>query len=1050
MTLAELSIKRPIFITCVVLAMLVVGGYCYKSLSVDKFPDTSFPTVTITTTYSGAGPSEIETLVTKPLEDELSTISGLKRINSTSLEGMSRITTEFKMSVDTRFIEQKVRDKVSKVKPNLPDGAEEPTIIKMDSADMPIMQLILTGDMGDGQLYDVAEQLVEPELERVDNVGSVNISGGRKREIHVTLDRKILRERELSVAGIAEKLSASGENIPGGTVNQGDQETTFRSLGEFKTIGDIGKTMVSLYNNEISTRISDIGKVTDTLQDETTRVYINGKKALLIAVYRQSGTNTVKVADGIRAQLERLKSKMALMNGKPQVQILEDSSDDIRDNIKDVQETIVIGILLTVIVVFFFLANGRSTIITGLALPNSLIGSFILMSVAGFSLNVISLMALSLAVGLLIDDAIVVRENIFRKIEHGMDAKEASIKGTREVQLAVIATTLVVISVFAPVGLMSGMMGTFMRQFGLTVCFAMMISLFDSLTIAPMLSTYLSISADKPGQGSRKKTLWGSTVGPVLKLFDGFYSWLERNYERLVRVVVRRPLLTLCFSVMIFLAASSALMKVPLNFMPASDNAQFSVSLEMAPGTNLDAMGKIARQADDIIRKNREVLLTELKVGGSNDEAYKAGIYVKLTPEKERFINTTDMKAKVREQLKGLTTANPQVNNYDPSGGAHSKPFTLHLVSTSQNDLNEYAPKLLARLKQDKRLRDVDTSYRPGKPEVQIRTDPEKAKVYGINTNTLGNEIRAQVEGVKAAKFRENGYEYDVRVRLLPEQRDLSKNYGAIYIPNVNQRLIKLTDVAAISQETGAATIDRQDRGRYIEISAATLPGVGLGDVIKDVNKIIEKELPPPVGVSAIYSGESENYQDMLNSMITAVGLGILFIYLVLASLYESFITPFTIMLALPLAICGAFVALMLTGETMSIFTFLGIIMLLGVACKNSILLVDYIGRLMQEGKSRAEATVEACKIRLRPILMTSFALIAGMTPVAIGLSATANQRTSMGVAIIGGLISSTLLTLIVVPAAYAYIDRFRVWIGAIMTRWVGYGKRIETDKGEI
>jgi HAE1 family hydrophobic/amphiphilic exporter-1 len=1047
MTLAELSIKRPIFITCIVLAMLVIGVYCYKSLSVDKFPDSSFPTVTISTLYSGAGPSEIETLVTKPLEDELSTLAGLKRLTSTSLEGMSQITAEFKMSVDTRFIEQKVRDKVSKVKPQLPSEVEDPTITKMDPADMPIMKLVLTGDLDDGRLYDVAEQVVTPALERVDNVGSVEISGGRKREIQVTLDRRILHARELSVNMIAERLSASGENIPGGTVNQGDQETTFRSLGEFQTVAEISKTMISLYNNEVSTRISDIGRVSDTLQDETSRVFVNGKKALLIEVYRQSGTNTVKVADGIKGQIANLKTILANQAGRPQIRVLEDASEEVRDNIKDVQETIVIGIVLTIIVVFFFLANGRSTIITGLALPNSLIGSFILMSVAGFSLNVISLMALSLAVGLLIDDAIVVRENIFRKIELGMDAREASIKGTKEVQLAVIATTLVVISTFAPVGMMSGMMGMFMRQFGLTVCFAMLISLFDSLTIAPMLSTYLAIRRSPTQGGKGKKTLWSRTVGWVLALFERLYRWLETGYVGLVSRVVRRPILTLVVSVAIFFAALSALLRVPFNLMPTSDNAQFTVSLEMTPGTNLDAMNRIAKQADDTIRRNPEVQLTELKVGGSHGEAYQASIYVKLLLEKGRKTTTEAMKAKVREQLKGLAAANPQVNNYDPTGGAHTKAFTLHLVSTSQKDLNDYAPKLVARLKQDQRLRDVDSSYRPGKPEIQIRTDLERAKIYGINTKTLGNEIRAQVEGTKAAKFRENGYEYDVRVRLLPEQRDLSKNYDSIYIPNVNQRLVKLTDVANIHKEIGSATIDRQDRGRYIEISAATLPGAGLGDVIRDVNAILKQEIPLPKGISAVYAGESENFQDMLGSMLMAVGMGILFIYLVLASLYESFIMPFTIMLALPLAICGAFVALLITGQSMSIFTFLGLIMLMGVACKNSILLVDYIKRLLQEGENLAEAIVTACKIRLRPILMTSLALIAGMTPVAIGLSATASQRTSMGVAIIGGLVSSTLLTLVVVPAAFIYTHRFEVWLLKLAGKIIGYRATKEKNR---
>ncbi|MFA6321776.1 MAG: efflux RND transporter permease subunit, partial [Candidatus Omnitrophota bacterium] len=455
--------------------MLVVGWQCFNTLSVDKFPDTSFPTVSVTTTYSGSSPSEIETLVTKPLEDEISTIAGLKRITSKSLEGISQVTAEFQMTVDSRFIEQKVRDKVSKVKPNLPDDADEPTIQKMDPSDQAILQLVLTGDMDDGKLYDVADQIVKPGVERVENVGNVKILGGRKREIHVALDRKLLKERELSVAAVSRKLADSGQNVPGGEVDQGNEQTTFRSLGEFDAVSDIDKTIISFYGNEASTRVSDIGKVYDTLKDETSRVFINGKKSLVIEIYRQSGTNTVAVAEGVLKQLERLKTSFGAIEGNPQIYVLQNASDEIRDNIYDVEQTILIGIILTIIVVYLFLANGRSTIITGLALPNSLIGSFILMKLAGFSLNVISLLSLSLAVGLLIDDAIVVRENIFRKLEGGINARTAAISGTKEVQLAVIATTMVVISVFAPVGMMSGVLGTFLRQFGFTICFAMLI-----------------------------------------------------------------------------------------------------------------------------------------------------------------------------------------------------------------------------------------------------------------------------------------------------------------------------------------------------------------------------------------------------------------------------------------------------------------------------------------------------------------------------------------------------------------------------------------------
>ena len=971
-------------------------------------------------------------MITKPIEDEINTISGVKQVTSKSLEGVSMVNAEFQMDVDSRFIEQKVRDKINKIKARLPKDINDPDIVKMDPSYQPIMQLVVSGELNDGQLYDIAEQTIKPMLEQINNVGSVKIKGGRKREIQVVLDRNLLKNRDLSVMQVANKLSETGENIPGGTVSKGDRETNFRSLGEFKNPVEINQAIITQYGNELSTRVSDIGKVIDTLEDETSRVFINGKKALIIEIYRQSGTNTVAVADKIKSKIDLLQKTLSTIPGNPKISILQDSSIEVKADVKDVEETILLGILLTIVVVYFFLGNGRSTLITGLALPTSLIGSFIFMKVANFSLNMVSLMALSLAIGLLIDDAIVVRENIFRKIEGGMKAKLASIVGTKEVQLAVIATSLVVLSVFAPVGMMSGIIGKVLNQFGLTICFAMVISLLDSLTVAPMLSTYLAV---KPTDRN-KPSIWNQTIGRLLIGFESFQDWLTLKYESVLRVTTRHHLSTIGISILIFIICCSFIVKVPFNFMPESDNGECLVSLELKSGTNLNAMNDVAKKADHIIHQNSLVDLTQMMVGGSNNEANKASIYIKL--KTKRSITTTDFKAQLREQLKVLNHANPIVSNYG-TGGPQGQPLAINLSSNNQTDLILYSQKLADIFKKDSRIRDIDTSYRLGKPEVQIKINENKAKIYGVNTKTLGNEIRAQIAGNTPVKYRENGQEYNVRVRLLESQRDLSTNYDNIYIPNVNGRLIKLTDVADIYHQNSPAAIERQDRIRYVQVSASLIPGVGFGDVMTDLTKKMDQELILPKEVHLTYSGQSEQLKDMMQSIVFAVGMGILFIYLILASLYESFVIPFTIMLALPLAICGAFVALFITHQSINLLTMLGIIMLLGVACKNSILLVDYILKLMEEGKNRTEATIEACKIRLRPILMTSFALIAGMIPVAIGISALSAQRSSMGIAIIGGVISSTLLTLVVIPSAFYYIDRFRCWSADKLARMVGY-----------
>lgn len=1036
MSLSELSIKRPIFISCIVIVMLAVGWVSLKSRPVDLFPDVTFPIIVVNTIYPGAGPKEIETLVTKPIEDEVSTISGMKRLTSKNFEGVSQVVAEFRLETDIKYAEQQVRDKVSVAKAKLPRDAKEPIIRRIDPADQPILTLSLKASVGEAALYDLADNLVKARLEQVSDVGLVEIVGGRKREIHVALDREKLQQRELSVGAVAMAIGASGENVPSGKLNEGDKETIFRSVGEFKSTKDIETTLVNLFGNEVATRVSDIGKVYDTLEDEQSRAFVNGERALFINVFRQSGSNTVAVTDAAMKMTQKLNAELARRPDKANLTVVRDGAEKIRDNIQDVKETILIGIALTIVVVYFFLANGRSTIITGLALPNSLLGAFILMAMAGFTVNIVTLLALSLAVGLLIDDAIVVRENIFRHIERGSDPERAAREGTREVTLAVIATTLVVIAVFAPVAFMKGIIGQFLKQFGLTICFAMAISLFDALTIAPMLSAYF---AGNLHAGS-KRSLWGMTVGSLVRAFEVFQNWLEERYEGALRFTLRHPVIVVVLSLAVFLGSFPLLSRIPKTFIPAQDTGEFSVDMDLPPGTNLDAMYKVASRADEIIRSNREVRVSAMTVGGRNGEANVASFYVSLVPSRQRAASTTVVKERLREQLKPVAAANPKVKDYDPVG-AGGRQFMLNIIGNDQQQLEAYATKVFEELKKDKRITDIDTSFRPGKPEFQVMVKPKMAEVYGINTRSLGEELRAQVEGVTPAKFRELGNEYDVRVRLTPDQRNLRDNFTSIMVPNINRKLVRLSDIAEPKVTEGPSTIDRQDRGRYIQIAGDIAAGAGLGDVMADVNRKLQTDLPVPPGMRTTYIGNAENFEEFASSMALAVGFAVLFVYLVLASLYESFITPFTIMLALPLALCGAFYALYFSHESVNLFAMLGIIMLLGVASKNSILLVDYANHLIAEGMSRADALIKAGKTRLRPILMTSMALIAGTLPTALGLNEASKQRTSMGIAIIGGLVSSTLLTLVVVPAAFSWIDRFRLWLGRQFQKISGKGK---------
>jgi len=1029
MNLADLSIKRPIFMACLVLLSLVAGLMSISRLPVDLFPDVTFPIVVVNVPYPGAGPQEVETLVSKPIEDELSTLSGIKRLSSTNQEGVSTVIAEFTLETDIKYAEQQVRDHLGSVRIKLPTDIKEPVIRRIDPADQPVITMAVNADMSTGDLYDLANEKLKPMIEQVPQVGQVQIYGGRKREIQVQLDRNQLKRHELSATSIVRSLQGAGEDVPSGKKSEGLTETTYRTVGQFKSTEDIKNLVVSFFGSDVPTRISDLGQVRDTLEDETTRAYINGKSALFLNAYRQSGSNTIQVVNGIKARIAKMNADLESKPGHPKISLIRDGSLAISDNVDDVYESILLGSLFAVLVVFLFLGNFRSTIITGLALPNSLIGAFILMAVAGFSINIMSLLALSLSVGLLIDDAIVVRENIFRHIEMGKRPIEAARTGTAEVRLAVIATTLTVIAVFGPLGFLKGVVGQFFKQFGLTVCFAMLISLFDALTIAPMLSAYFAGSSHE-----NHKSIYGRTIGAGLRAFSRFQDRMEDVYAKILAGVLKHPFLSLLGSLVVFLLCMSTAKYVPKTFLPPQDNGEFSVSIDMPPGTNLGAMADAAQKVDQILASNSEVEVRALTVGDANGDPNSASFYVKLVNRRKRTVNTSQLKERVRDQLKPFAAMNPAVKDYDPIA-AGQRPFTLNIAGSDQAALEKIGIQVRDRLRQIKGLTDVDVNFRSGKPEFQVIPDKNRVQRLGTTPALIGSELRTQVEGTVAAKFRQSGIEYDVRVRLQDDERNLQKNFNSTFVPNLNNALIRLSDVSTPFSTEGPSKITRMDRNRFVQIGADIAPGAGLGDLMNETTRIMNEEIKPPPGVSFYFIGQGESFKELGDSMIFAMGAGVLFIFLVLASLYESFITPFTIMLALPLAVCGSIVALAVTQKSLDIFSMIGIIMLLGVATKNSILLVDYAQQLTQQGEDRIKAIILAGRTRLRPIFMTSMALVAGTIPIAIGLNEASKQRTSMGVAIIGGLVSSTLLTLIVVPAAYSYIDRFRSWSGGILKR---------------
>jgi HAE1 family hydrophobic/amphiphilic exporter-1 len=1030
MRLATLSINRPIFITCLVILLLTVGYISLQKLPVDLFPDITFPVVLVNTTYPGASPEEVETLVSKVIEDEMNTISGIKTISSENTEGRSQVVAEFTSETDIKYAEQQVRDKLNAIKRKLPADIEDSSIKRIDPADKPILILSLKSPLPRAKVYELADKMINPKLEQINQVAMLEILGGSGREIHVDLDRNKLKAYELSVTSVANRIAMAGQNIPIGKIDLGKKEKVFRSLGEYQSIHDIGSVVMNFMGNDIPVTLNQIGTIRDSVRDEVSKSYVNGQMGLIMMIFRQTGTNTIKVVEKVEKKIAEINKELKNKRIPIEINVVRDGSKMIHDNVNDVMESILVGILLTVIVVYLFLGSLRSTFITGLALPTSLIGSFLLMHLASFSINTMSLLALSLAVGLLVDDAIVVRENIYRHNEKGKPPKVAAIEGTKEVTLAVIATSLTVVAVFGPIGFLHGIVGSFFKEFGLTVCFTMLISLLDALTIAPMLSAYLGL-----GNRSRHPN----------KLVQGFFQLqlsLEKCYAKILKLVLRFPISVMLSALFIFILSIFAVKYVPKTFVPAQDTGEFVISLELPPGTSLQAMDDVTKLIDKQIRSHHEVK-TSVAIVGSRGQSNRTQFFINMIPSKERSINTTEFKRKIRKELTKFKNVKIVVKDVDLVGGGE-RPFNINITGDNLEELKIYAFKAYEKIKQNQGIIDPEISYKTGKPEVQIIPDLRKLQQLGVSSVTMGQELRSQVEGIVPAVYRENGQKYDIKVRLDKDQRDLEKNFNQTLIPNINNSLIKLADIATPHQGFSPSTITRKDRVRYIQISGDIAPnGPGMAGAMRDVKQLFETSLKLPPGISYSFQGQAESFTELAQNMTIALLLGVLFIYLVLASLYESFITPFTIMLVLPLAACGAFFSLLITRHSLDIFSMIGCILLFGIATKNSILLVDYASQLVKQGIQREEAIIQAGLTRLRPIIMTTIALIMGMLPIAIGLNEASKQRTSMGVAVIGGLISSTLLTLVVVPAAYSYIERFRFWVRRLLAK---RSKVISTD----
>jgi hydrophobe/amphiphile efflux-1 (HAE1) family protein len=1030
MKLADVSVERPVFATMMILALIVLGLFSYMKLNIDQFPDVDIPYVTVVTVLRGAGPEQMETDVTKKIEDAVNPVAGIDHIQSTSQEGLSVVIIQFKLEIDGKTAAQEVREKIAAARANLPDEIEDPVITRFDPASQPILQLTVSGNRSAKEITTYTKDVIKKRLENVPGVGSVDLVGGDEREIQVEVDAGRLQAYNLSIQDVVQSIAAANLEVPAGNLIQGPRQLLLRTMGKYTDVDDFKKVIVANPGGKI-VHLSEVATVSDGVKERTSMARVNGRQAVGLNVKKQSGSNTVRVADVINAQIERLKKEMP---SDLVITVARDNSTFIRDSVRDVIFDILYGGLLAVIVVYLFLANIRPTIISAIALPTSIIASFIIMYALNFTLNVMSLMALSLAVGLLIDDAIVVIENIYRHMHEGATPTEAAKSATSEIGLAVMATTFTVVAVFVPVAFMPGIVGRFFFQFGITVAVSVLVSLFVAFTLTPMLASRWLHKEDE------ELTNEGSPLRRGLYYFNHFFTVLSSRYQRAIRWSLAHRKSTIGFALGLFFSSFFLMRFLGSSFFPTSDQSEFTIGINAAPGSSLEQTGAISAQIEAVLQQRPEVRTLMTTIGAGNDPVTKGNILVKLAKKHERKKGIEEIIQEVRESLKNLPGANLSILvAQGPGGGA--KPVIMSVRGENLGTLEKLAGQVERIVRSSPGAADVENSLETSKPEVRIRIDREKASDLGLNVGLIATTIRAMVDGTVATQYAEGGEQYDVRVRLTKDDRTSLENIGNLTIksskdlPGQQKYIIPISYVADISPGSGPSKINRFDRQREIRIDANT-SGRTLGEVLDEIQKQT-KAIPLPPGYSVGVTGSGEQQSEAFGNILLSLGLAVIFVYIVLAAQFESFSYPFSIMLALPMSLIGAIVALIIFKGALSVISLIGIIMLMGLVTKNGILLVDYANVLRDRGMERTEALIQAGATRLRPILMTTFAMIFGMMPVAFAVSEGSEFRSPMGQAVIGGLITSTMLTLFIVPVVYSLLDdfSFRGMTGLVLRR---------------
>jgi len=1019
MWLADTSVKRPVFATMVIMALVVLGIVSYPRIGVDLFPKVDFPIVTITTTLKGASPDVMDVDVADRIEGAVNTINGVKTITSTSTESVSRTIVEFVLERDIDQAVQDVREKVSTIRSKLPEDIEEPRIAKVDPDSQPILYMNLTGDKSIRDLSTYVDEVLKEQLQRINEVGDVTFNGLRLRQVRIWLDAARMRAYEVSPADIVLALKRENVELPGGRIETQTKEYTVRIKGEFPSMPDFNDLIVSYYKGA-PVKIKDIGRAEDGTEEKRSLARFNGVPAVGIGIQKQSGTNTVAVAERVRKEVDRINK--TLPPGM-KINIAMDQSKFIVRSIDEVQKHLILGSLFAIMAVFLFLKNIRTTLISAVALPVSVISTFALINAFGFTFNNMTMLALSLSVGLLIDDAIIVIENIYRHVEEGMGPVEAAKFATSEIGLAVMATTLAIVAIFLPVAFMKGLIGRFFLQFALTIVFAVLVSLLVSFTLTPMMASLFLKPHNSPASKGNFITRW-SFWKKTGDLLEKNYKRLEAFYSRVLRFSLRHRALMLFATLLVFIFSILIMMfGLGKEFLPPEDQGNFIVRLEAPIDYSVEQVEKYFTPAEKMVRDIPEIK-SVFYVQGYQGYSNRGIMIVGLVPKADREKSQEDIKKIIRTKLKqipGLKVSAEDISLV--GGGIRQVPIQYSIRGQDLIELQKYAKQITAEFARLPGIVDVDTSLEAGKPEVKVYVDRDKAADLGVDVATIAEAINLLVGGeldIARYKDEKKGKRYDIRVRLNPEDRESSAAMQRIYVRARDGKLVELSNVVKIAEGTGPSVINRADRQRAITIFAS-LEGKPLGEARNELDDIAGRILPADYVPK--YYGMAEVMQESFIFLLYALLLGIVMAYMILASQFESFIHPATVLLSMPLSFIGAFGALFLTGKTLNIFSLIGLILLMGLVKKNAILLVDYTNVLRERGMPRREAILQAGPVRMRPILMTTFAMIFGMLPIAFAVGEGAETRAPMGIAVIGGLLTSLVLTLVVVPAAYDIFD---------------------------